>query len=260
VQSRENNVTIMLVSVVMVFIVCQVPALIYNMAYAINVKAVLMSEGWMALSTLRNFLVNLNSAINFILYCALGQKFRRTFVRTFCPCLARRGRDGFHSFTHHNNDMHNSNHSHNGAVYMKLLKKSGDSVGKMDSLALTTATTRVALSSSTSALAGCAKKKVPPLQNGQNGGSGKASSVSGSVGLGLAPGSQLSLNSSNCDISKDQDSGVVVHTTKYSSPRASLESGSANCDSAIYLAASGRGKTKTRVSARPLLPKSKDDV
>ncbi|ESO89591.1 hypothetical protein LOTGIDRAFT_94907, partial [Lottia gigantea] len=83
-QSRENNVTIMLVSVVIVFMLCQVPALIYNMAYAINMEATKHMFGWKILSSIRNFLVTFNSAINFMLYCALGQKFRRTFVRTFC--------------------------------------------------------------------------------------------------------------------------------------------------------------------------------
>lgn len=118
---RENNVTIMLVSVVMVFIVCQVPALIYNMAYAISMASVTTSPSWQVLSTLRNFLVNLNSAVNFILYCALGQKFRRTFVRTFCPCLARRARDGFHSFTYtHHADGHA--HSTTGTIYIKMLQ------------------------------------------------------------------------------------------------------------------------------------------
>lgn len=83
-QSRENNVTIMLVSVVIVFIVCQVPAVVYNMAYAIDTVKINSQFSWNVISTLRNFLVELNSAVNFILYCAFGQKFRRTFMRTFC--------------------------------------------------------------------------------------------------------------------------------------------------------------------------------
>ena len=83
-QSRENNVTIMLVSVVVVFIICQVPALVYNLAYAINNTYVDESYGYKVLSTIRNFLVNLNSAVNFLLYCAFGQKFRRIFIHTFC--------------------------------------------------------------------------------------------------------------------------------------------------------------------------------
>ncbi|KAK3098860.1 hypothetical protein FSP39_023800 [Pinctada imbricata] len=86
-QSRENNVTIMLVSVVIVFMICQVPALIYNTAWAIDNKIVTTRYEWEVLSTVRNFMVTLNSCVNFILYCAFGQKFRRTFVRTFCVCF-----------------------------------------------------------------------------------------------------------------------------------------------------------------------------
>ncbi|KAL4227466.1 obsolete signal transducer [Mactra antiquata] len=87
-QSRENNVTIMLVSVVIVFMICQVPALVYNIAYSIN-EQIESKFGWKVLSSLRNFLVTFNSAINFILYCAFGQKFRCIFIRTFCRRLFR---------------------------------------------------------------------------------------------------------------------------------------------------------------------------
>ncbi|CAL1526988.1 unnamed protein product [Lymnaea stagnalis] len=119
-QSRENNVTIMLVSVVMVFIVCQVPALIYNMAYAIDMHKVTVSLGWSILSNFRNILVTLNSAINFILYCALGQKFRRTFVRTLCPCLIRRMPGRFQSFSYHHNMDSNNFKTMNNGNYAKV--------------------------------------------------------------------------------------------------------------------------------------------
>ena len=220
----------MLVSVVMVFIVCQVPALIYNMAYAISMATVTTSSAWNVLSTLRNFLVNLNSAINFILYCALGQKFRRTFVRTFCPCVARRARDGFHSFTSaHHGDLVNSN-SHNGAVYMKLMKggkgkKGGGAGGR-------------------GVKAGALPRQQQQHQQQQQ---QQQQQQNGSK------------KNSKTDLTKvaDQDSGVVVH--KYSSPCASVDS--SNCDAgSIYLASSGRGKVKSRVSERSLLPKSRDDV
>ena len=238
-QSRENNVTIMLVSVVMVFIVCQVPALIYNMAYAISMATVTTSPAWGVLSTVRNFLVNLNSAINFILYCALGQKFRRTFVRTFCPCLARRARDGFHSFTTaavNHDHARGNNSSNNGAVYMKLMKAgSGGSAGGGGG------------------------------GGGKSGKGGKAKAKGGATSKQKHQQQQQQQQQQNgnnrtskTDLTKvaDQDSGVVVH--KYSSPRASVDS--SNCDSSIYLSSSGRGKAKTRVSERSLLPKSRDDV
>ncbi|VDI26462.1 Hypothetical predicted protein [Mytilus galloprovincialis] len=96
-QSRENNVTIMLVSVVIVFMICQLPALVYNVAFSVN-SYVIHMYGWQILSTIRNFMVTFNSAINFILYCAFGQKFRRTFIRTFCRCLVHG--ENFNSLTY----------------------------------------------------------------------------------------------------------------------------------------------------------------
>lgn len=86
-QCRENNVTIMLVSVVVVFMICQVPALVYNIAYSVNRYEIDTQIGWQILSIVRNFLVTFNSSINFILYCAFGQKFRCIFIRTFCQWI-----------------------------------------------------------------------------------------------------------------------------------------------------------------------------
>ncbi|XP_013419045.1 FMRFamide receptor [Lingula anatina] len=86
-KSKENNVTIMLASIVMVFLVCQTPALVYNLAFSIDTKYVATDFSYRILSSFRNFLVTLNSAINFILYCAIGQKFRTVFMLTFCRCI-----------------------------------------------------------------------------------------------------------------------------------------------------------------------------
>jgi len=60
-----------------------VPALAYNVAYAVNSTYVQTAPGYIVLSHTRNLLVNVNSAVNFILYCAVGQKFRRVFLQTF---------------------------------------------------------------------------------------------------------------------------------------------------------------------------------
>ncbi|KAL3866549.1 hypothetical protein ACJMK2_043840 [Sinanodonta woodiana] len=96
-QSRENNVTIMLISLVIVFMICQVPALIYNVAYSINYEIIKSTLPWQVLSSLRNFMVTFNSTINFILYCAFGQKFRQVFVHTFCKCFLNQDK----SLTYH---------------------------------------------------------------------------------------------------------------------------------------------------------------
>jgi len=62
----------------------QVPALAYNVAYAVNSSYVQTAPAYIVLSHMRNLLVNVNSAVNFILYCAVGHKFRRVFLQTFC--------------------------------------------------------------------------------------------------------------------------------------------------------------------------------
>ena len=43
-----------------------------------------------ALGNIFNFLVSVNASCNFLLYCALSKKYRRTFVCTFCRCFYRR--------------------------------------------------------------------------------------------------------------------------------------------------------------------------
>ena len=64
--------------------VVQVPALAYNVAYAVDSSYVQRAPAYIVLSHMRNLLVNVNSAVNFILYCAVGHKFRRVFLQTFC--------------------------------------------------------------------------------------------------------------------------------------------------------------------------------
>lgn len=135
-QSRENNVTLMLVSVVIVFMICQVPALIYNTAYAIDSNMVSTTSGWIILSLIRNYLVTLNSAINFLLYCAFGQKFRRIFIRTFCRCLIPE--EDFSSLTYHGTVI---NPQHTTAIrYSKTQKLNATTTDVIDMTSSTTAT------------------------------------------------------------------------------------------------------------------------
>jgi len=95
----EMKITITLITVVIIFIFCQLPTaatLIYKIfhvaKFSSNEEAVLR-----ALGNIFNFLVSLNSACNFILYCALSEKYRRTFMLTFFPCCYRRPSRFVHS-------------------------------------------------------------------------------------------------------------------------------------------------------------------
>jgi len=79
----------MLIAVVLLFLICQLPTaitLIYSAFHDVDQNT---SSGVLirALGNLFNFLMAINAAGNFVLYCLLSQKYRRTFLQSFCPCL-----------------------------------------------------------------------------------------------------------------------------------------------------------------------------
>lgn len=76
-------------SVVIMFLVCQLPTasiLIYKIFYTPTEDEEALLRG---LGNIFNFLVGFNAACNFLLYCALSDKYRKTFVLTLCPCYYR---------------------------------------------------------------------------------------------------------------------------------------------------------------------------
>ncbi|XP_076373327.1 FMRFamide receptor-like [Tachypleus tridentatus] len=80
---QESKITIMLIAVVVLFMVCQMPTavlLVYTTFHPQNA----ITRG---LGNIFNFLMAINAAGNFVLYCLLSQKYRRTFLHIFCPCL-----------------------------------------------------------------------------------------------------------------------------------------------------------------------------
>ncbi|XP_013772144.1 FMRFamide receptor-like [Limulus polyphemus] len=86
---QENKITVMLIAVVVLFFISQLPTaatLVYTSLHAVppntNKEALLQGLG-----NIFNFLVCINAAGNFVLYCLLSQKYRRTFLQTFCPCI-----------------------------------------------------------------------------------------------------------------------------------------------------------------------------
>jgi len=99
----EHRITVMLISVVVVFLVCQLPQAIQKLytVYLVSTPCALTTDRRLRLAIGANFcnlLVIVNSAINFVLYSALSAKFRQTFRRTFCRCRVvapsrRRGPD-----------------------------------------------------------------------------------------------------------------------------------------------------------------------
>jgi len=92
---QHENLTAMLVGVVTVFIICQLPGLGIRVAYT-----VMEFEFKLDLITLRyanvasNALLVFNSAVNIVVYCLVGKRFRRILLdemlTTSCCCCSRR--------------------------------------------------------------------------------------------------------------------------------------------------------------------------
>lgn len=99
---QETRITVMLIAVVILFIVCQAPTacmLIYRALASGDDDSdqgprteseVNREDLVIGLGNIFNFLMSINSAGNFVLYCLLSQKYRRTFFTMFCPCLIRK--------------------------------------------------------------------------------------------------------------------------------------------------------------------------
>lgn len=67
----------MLFCVVIVFFLCNI------LAFIVNVLEMFGIEDFYLTMT-NNFLVTVNSSVNFIIYCIFGQKFRSLFLQIFC--------------------------------------------------------------------------------------------------------------------------------------------------------------------------------
>lgn len=117
---QERKITIMLVSVVILFFICQLPTatvLIYQTFHEIprNSNEDIIFE---ILGNVFNFLMGINAAGNFVLYCVLSQKYRTTFLQTFCPCL--KGRI-YHLHSVYQNTLYTSNGRDSPQVSHKTL-------------------------------------------------------------------------------------------------------------------------------------------
>ena len=83
-QKKEQNLTVIPLAIVMVFFVCGTPALVINVIDSMN-PYLLAQATFTVFLVVSNLLVVVNSAINFIIYCLLGKKFR-TKLMELCQC------------------------------------------------------------------------------------------------------------------------------------------------------------------------------
>lgn len=84
-QRQENKITITLIAVVILFMICQIPtAIMFILKNAYKpFDYPYLDKPYRILGNIFNFLVTINAAANFLLYCAFSARYRRTLVATF---------------------------------------------------------------------------------------------------------------------------------------------------------------------------------
>ena len=84
-QRQENKITITLIAVVILFMICQIPtAIMFILKNAYKPSDYpYLDKPYRILGNIFNFLVTINAAANFLLYCAFSARYRRTLIATF---------------------------------------------------------------------------------------------------------------------------------------------------------------------------------
>jgi len=89
-QAQDNNVTLVLIIVVIVFSVCQAPALLNQIFWNVLDDASRDCGGFQFYySRVSNMLVVTNSAVNFPIYAVFNTRFRQVLTTQVMPCLGR---------------------------------------------------------------------------------------------------------------------------------------------------------------------------
>lgn len=86
-KQADYYITLMLVTVIIVFVLCQLPLLILNVWYAVDPVNSSHSLLFHSLNSLGILLIVFNTSTNFLLYCFFGQKFRQTLIELILNCL-----------------------------------------------------------------------------------------------------------------------------------------------------------------------------
>ena len=83
---HRENITLVLVVVVSVFIICEIPDLVLRIIVTLNEYLPgLKLNIWILryVNSITNMLLTVNSSVNFLIYCLIGQKFRN-ILQTMC--------------------------------------------------------------------------------------------------------------------------------------------------------------------------------
>ncbi|KAK5974364.1 hypothetical protein GCK32_012299 [Trichostrongylus colubriformis] len=83
----RDHTTPMLVAVLSIFLVAELPQGMLHVCNAIYSNETFYQKIYLPLGDLMDLLSLLNSAVNFLIYCAMSRKFRNVFMQTFLSCL-----------------------------------------------------------------------------------------------------------------------------------------------------------------------------
>ncbi|CAJ0586391.1 unnamed protein product, partial [Mesorhabditis spiculigera] len=86
----RDHTTPMLVAVLSIFLVAELPQGILHVSNAIFDNETFHRRVYIPLGDLMDLLSLINSAVNFIIYCAMSRKFRAVFLNLFLACLPER--------------------------------------------------------------------------------------------------------------------------------------------------------------------------
>ena len=84
-KSKDDNITLVIIVIVFVFIVCQTPALVNQIFWASTDKYDRACGNFHFYYTkISDTLVVFNSSTNFLIYCLFGKSFRHAFIEVIC--------------------------------------------------------------------------------------------------------------------------------------------------------------------------------
>lgn len=81
-KTLRNDVTVMIVGLVVVFLICQLPSSVLRLLMFQNIR-IQFEPAYVHSLDVSNFLIVVNSTLNCILCVMLGRKFRREFIQCF---------------------------------------------------------------------------------------------------------------------------------------------------------------------------------
>ena len=121
-KTMRNDVTIMLIGLIVVFFICLTPSTILRLI-TYKRQNIIFEKLYTLFLDISNLLVVCNSTLNCIMYVMLGKKFREQFIKSFCPKIYKKKLKNYHStlFTsyknenkhYHNNNNHNTSLTNN---------------------------------------------------------------------------------------------------------------------------------------------------